>query len=264
MPFAFDHVPPDVLLEDAPLVRVLCQVRFSATPELVDDESERVLARLLAPYLPVRGMVQGMVLPLPGFPDGAGKLEHMRTFEDAEGHWKASVAPDFIALETSRYRRRDDFLDMVRPVLEALTEVATPPRVNRVGMRYTDRIEDPQGLSDLANPALLGILPELADSDVMENQVLQTLLVDSATSSKVQVRSLFLPPGTGFDPSITPVPQRSWVLDIDAFTEQPRGWDADVLLDVIESLAKRAYQVFHWAATDEFRARFKGGEQVDG
>jgi uncharacterized protein (TIGR04255 family) len=228
---------------------------------LVDDENERVLARHLADLLPVRGLVQGMVLPLPGMSPSQNRVEQIRTFEDTDGVWKASVAPDFLALETTRYSRRADFLHRLRPVLDALNEVVTPPRVTRIGMRYTDRITDPEGLTSLANTALLGMLAEIEHAEWVENQVLQTLLVDSGTGTKVQVRSLCLPPHVGFDPSIEPVGVRSWVLDIDAFEEKPRRWESSVLVDAVEVLAKRSYQVFHWAVTDEFRARYAASPQ---
>lgn len=260
MQFDLKHVPDEVALVDAPLVRVLCQVRYSSVPELVDDDSERVLARLLEERLPVRGLVQGMVLPLPGFAASPPQAEHFRTFENPEGSWKATIAPDFVALETTHYDRRHDFLERLAPLLAAVDDVSRPPRVTRVGIRYTDRIVNPEDLPDLVNPALLGLLPELADRDIMENQVLQTLIADSETSSKIQVRSLCLPGGVGFDPSIPPVSDRSWVLDIDAYNETSRSWDVHGLLDVVEMLAKRAYQVFHWAATETFREQFSRGK----
>lgn len=255
MSFNFDDMPEEVALSSAPLVRVLCQVRYSPTPELVDDQNERQIAGLLGDLFPVRGSVDG-VLFIPGL-NAAPQQDTMRTFEDIEGAWRASVTPNFLALETTAYDRRTGFLDRLAKVLAAVHEVGAPPRVTRIGLRYTDRIENPTGLRDLVRPALLGMVSEVEDDELVENQIQQALVVDSANQAKVQVRSLCLPPRVGFDPSINPVESRSWVLDIDAYTESPRRWDPVELSSVAEVLAKRAYQVFHWAVTDKFRETYR-------
>lgn len=254
MSFNFDDMPEEVPLSSAPLVRVLCQIRYSPTPELVDDHSERRIAGLLSDLLPVRGSVDG-VLFIPGL-NATPQQDTMRTFENIDGSWRASVTPNFVALETTAYDRRTGFLDRLTRVLAAVHEVGAPPRVTRVGLRYTDRIENPVGLRDLVRPALLGMVAEVGDDDLVENQIQQALLVDDAQQAKVQVRSLCLPPRVGFDPSINPVESRSWVLDIDAYSESTRRWDPAELSQVAELLAKRAYQVFHWSVTDKFRETY--------
>lgn len=255
MTFSFDDMPDEVALSSAPLVRVLCQIRYSPTPELVDDQSERRIASLLGGVFPVRGSVEG-VLFIPGL-NAAPQQDRMRTFENIDGTWKASVTPNFLALETTAYDRRTGFLDRLAKVLAAVEEVGAPPRVTRIGLRYTDRIEDPTGLRELVQPALLGMVAEVGSDDLVENQIQQALLVDSANQAKVQVRSLCLPPRVGFDPSINPVESRSWVLDIDAYTELPRRWNPAELSRAAEVLATRAYQVFHWSVTEKFRETYR-------
>jgi uncharacterized protein (TIGR04255 family) len=254
--FDFGFVPEEVPLKTAPLVRVLCQIRYSPVPELVDDESERALASLLEGDYPIRGLVQGVVLPLPGMATPPSP-EHFRTFEDTESHWKVTLAPDFIGLETGQYDSRKDFLERLEKLLDALGTVRRPPKVTRVGMRYTDRIVSPQGLKGIVRPSLLGILPELTNPDeVLNNQVVQALLNDPESGSHVQVRSLCLPPNVLFDPSIQPVASQSWVLDIDAFNESSRMYETKSLVGTVSILAERAYQVFYWSVTDEFRTQF--------
>lgn len=254
MPFDLDYVPDEVALIGAPLVRVLCQIQYSSTPEVVEDPNEQQIAAQLSDLLPVRGSVEGVIF----FParDAVPQQGRMRTFEDIEGKWKASVTPNFVGLETTAYDRRSDFIEKLVRLLAAVQEVCAPPRVTRIGMRYTDRIENPQRLRELVHPALLGMIAEVEDDALIENQIQQALIIDAANMAKMQVRSLCLPPGVGFDPSINPVVAASWVLDIDAFTESPRGWDSDALVSTVELLAKRAYQVFHWAVTDEFRQTY--------
>lgn len=254
MSFNLDYMPDDVALTAAPLVRVLCQIRYSSSPELVEDLNEQRIATHLTDILPVRDSVEGVML-VPAL-NAAHQQDRMRTFEDIEGQWKASVTPNFLALETTAYDRRTDFIEKLERVITAVQEVGAPPRTTRVGMRYTDRIEDPKRLRELVRPALLGMIAEVSDDDLIENQIQQALIVDNENAARVQIRSLCLPPEVIFDPSISPVGSSSWVLDIDAYTEAPRAWDAGSLATTVETLAKRAYQVFHWAVTDEFRKTY--------
>lgn len=254
MSLDFAHVPEEIPLAAAPLVRVLCQIRYSSVPELVDSDVERVFASLFEEEYPVRGAMQGMVLPLAGLAMSSTP-ELFRTFEDAEGKWKATLAPEFVSLETNSYGRRDDFLARLQKVLEVLSDIRRPPKVTRIGLRYTDRIVDPQGMQQLVHPALLGLLPELSGETKLKNQVLQTLLEDEG-ESQVQVRSLFLPPDVSFDLSIPPVPFQSWVLDIDAFNEIQRPFETLQIVDTVRTLAERAYGVFHWAVKDKFREEY--------
>jgi uncharacterized protein (TIGR04255 family) len=262
--FDFAYVPEEIHLESAPLIRVLAQVRYSSMPELVEESCERQLADVLASDYAVRGQVQGVVFGLPGTTAPAQEL--YRTFEDTVGHWKVTVAPEFVALETDAYESRSDFVDRWRVVLDALAKVRRPPKVTRIGIRYTDRISDPQGLNELVNPALMGFLPELLNPNDLENQILQSLIKAPDGTSRVQVRSLCLPPNVLFDPTIPAVATPSWVLDIDAFNERPGSFDEGALTDRTRTLAEHAYQVFYWAVTEQFRGKFEGqdGGQSDG
>lgn len=153
MSFDLDYMPDEVPLTDAPLVGVLGQIRYSSTPEVVEDLNEQQIAAQLFDLLPVRGSVEGVMffLALNATP----QQERMRTFEDIEGKWKASVTPNFVGPETTAYDRRSDCSEKLTRLLAAVQEVGAPPRVTRIRMRYTDRIEDPQGLRELVRPALL-------------------------------------------------------------------------------------------------------------
>lgn len=250
------NVPPDVLLVNAPLIRVICQVRYSSTPELVDDDRERVIARALSSSMPVRGETQGSIVSIPNVaPSSPVEFQRFRTFENQSGTWKATVTTDFVALETSAYTRRADFLDRLGAVLKALDLADHPAKITRIGTRFTDRIVEPTDLVRLVRPSLLGLLPHVEDSSLIENQFIQALITQPETTDKVQVRSLFLPPNVGFDPSLAPVDQESWVLDIDSFNvDAGKTWSVDEIQSSAETLAKLAYQVFYWSTTDEFRA----------
>lgn len=258
MTFTFEVEPPEVHLSKAPILRTLCQVQFAPVPELVDDANERLLASLLRENYPVRGWAQGMAIGLlPGGP--SAPVEKLRTFEDTDGLWKITVASGFLALETAGYGSRADFMRRIGQILSAIAKVQAPPKVTRVGIRYTNRVRHPSELEGLVHPALLAWITHLGQGVSLEMQAQQTVLRDRE-GNRVLARSLLLPPGARFDPEIAEIPEESWVLDLDAFRDGGRPFDVPEISKVIEVLARRAYQVFHWSVTDKFR-RIYGAEQ---
>lgn len=254
MRFSFTDEAPELMLANAPLVQAMCQVRFAPVPELIDDDNERKLAALLEEDFPIRGTVQGAQLVLFGGQSNP-PFETFRTFEDVDGAWKVTLAQDAITLETRAYENRDDLLERVSKILANLSQVKRPPRVTRVGVRYTDQLLNPQGLRTMVQPSLIGMLADTEDDKLVEHQSTQVGLRDS-NNSQVLVRSLLLPPNAQFDPNIAAVSEPSWVLDIDSSNQVAMNYDVDGIIEVARLLAKRAYQVFYWAVTDEFRVQF--------
>ena len=80
-------------------------------------------------------------------------------FADVAGHWRVSLAPDFLALETTVYTSRSDFFERFRAVVSALDRHVEPKLNDRVGVRYIDRISG-QAVDDIAQlvrPEVRGI-----------------------------------------------------------------------------------------------------------
>jgi len=259
--FDFKTPPSEVALSDAPLVRVLSRISFTPVPELLDDAIERALAERLLGY-PVRGQTSGLSisLPVPAIP----VAEMFRTFEESEGDWKVTIGKDFVVLETTSYDRRPAFVERLCGVLKALESVLRPPRVTRIGVRFIDRIENPQDLVTLVRAPLSGWLGHIAAPDtVLEHQIVQVQLRVPESPYKVQAKSLLLPAGVLVDPAIPPSTGQSWWLDLDAFDDSARSFDGDALAATVSDLAQHAYSLFHWGVTDEFRAKF-GGVSEDG
>ena len=255
MRFSFADEAPQLILAKAPLVQAMCQVRFAPVPELVDDDNERRLAAALEDDYPIRGTVQGAQLALFGG-QANPPFETFRTFEDVDNTWKVTLSQDAMTLETRAYQDRDDLIDRAAKVLAVLSKVKQPPKVTRIGVRYTDQVLKPESLRTLVRPSLIGMLADTEDDALVEHQSTQVGLRDS-NNSQVLVRSLMLPPNAQFDPNIVAVSDPSWVLDIDASNQDAMPYEVDRIIQVARLLAKRAYQVFYWAVTDEFRAQFR-------
>ena len=68
-----------------------------------------------------------------------------------------------------------------------------------------------------------------------------------------------LPPGATIDPAaIEPVAERSWILDLDVFSDRPATFSVDRLVDETKHFAEREYTFFRWAVTPEFLRKYGG------
>jgi uncharacterized protein (TIGR04255 family) len=260
-----DPNPGNVPLADAPLVRVLAQVRFPQFSQFLSEEDQvaRKFAALVAEEYPL--FEQGMESVVMITPDGlstqpgASKLWRLRA---ADASWQVSFAHNFVSLETSSYVRRSDFADRFEKVWEAFRSVVRPPFIERVGIRYVNRIESPDvlgRLGDFLRPEVAGVIGVPMSVGQLERTVSETLYT-FGDGSAFQARCGRLPPGASLDPSLPPAAVPSWVLDLDSF----HGWspsehNGEGIGEVLLGLGLRCYQFFRWATRPTFLTEF-GGE----
>lgn len=261
--FSFDDAAPEIPLASAPLKRVLCQISFPLTPELVSAECEAKVAQLLVERYPLREEVRGMALAsLAQQPT----TEVLRIFKSLDDSWQVTLAQNFVAVETSSYDSRRDFVRRVREVVDAVSEVRPPPVSVRIGVRYTDQTDrpSPQEFDDWLNPALTGVIGSLkAEGVQLAEQSVQFVLANPESQATVKARSMVLPSNIQFDPEISPEPKETWVLDLDSVTAKKDVWDANSICSWVEQLAENAYKVFYWVVTPEFRTKFGGTTEVN-
>lgn len=255
-----DPSPEEVPLKNAPLERVLVQVRFPLIASLNNvgfigpfQEAIRDAYPVLRPEQ-ARGIAIG--------PQGASATSSPVTwrFNEVEGAWRVSLAPTFVALETSSYTSRTDFLDRLRVVLDALIEHVGPQRFDRLGVRYIDRVtgESLEDIGQLVRPEVLGVVSTpMAEHAV--HSLCETLFTVEAEEAKLFARWGTIPAQTLVDPALEPLGERSWILDLDMFSEGERDLDRDELLESTRAYAERTYSFFRWAVTKVFLKRF-GGE----
>lgn len=261
----FTVAPVDeVRLYRAPLAKVLLQVQYSRTPELVTDGAEAVIAEALARY-PVRRrqftavpnvVVNGQQLQMPGSLTPGVAL----SFSDPKSTWQVTVTETAVALETTDYSTRDDFCTRAAEIFAAIASAALPPVVDRVGIRYIDRLT-----GDALDKVPMYVLPELTGLVGYVNSPL--VLSHSITESQIEIdagermlaRSGMLPPGVAFDPALPVVPERSWILDIDVFTTQAGfPFDPEELTQRLRRYAETVYAFFRFATTETFQEAHRG------
>lgn len=249
--------PAQVPLAHAPLIHVLAVVRFPLIAEIETPEFAGTFQRALRAQYPV---AEREVLEVHTTrSSGAVAADHktvLRFVNDAG--WRASLARDFLALETTRYVSRADFLERLRFLLGALTKQVTPARVDRLGVRYIDRIqgEDLANIGTLIHPELAGVAKTSFASQCTHSLSDNLFDLDDA---QLAGRWGLLPPNATPDPStIEPIAQPSWILDLDMSTKSHTDFTAEAIVAKAEAFAARIYTFFRWAVTDAFLQRFGG------
>lgn len=252
--------PPDeVPLTDPPLVRVIAQVRF---PLIAAVENREFIApfqeaiRKRYPALrpePRRGFVLGG-------PTGVIQADAAWRFHDTSDAWRVTLAPDFLALETTKYTSRDDFLGRFEVVLKALKEHIDPQVVDRLGVRYIDRVAGGalEFMPKLVRPEVAGILSTPLAA-YAQHAISLNVFVLPEDAGQVTVRWGLVPPHGTVDPgAVDAIDQKSWLLDIDAFQSKTRVLEVDEIVEQAREFAERIYSIFRWAVTDEFLRRYGG------
>lgn len=261
----FSITPVDeVRLYRAPLAKVLMQVQYSRTPQLLTDGAEAQIAEALARY-PVRRrqitaaasvVINGQQLQFPGSSTPGVAL----SFSDPKSTWQVTVTETAVALETTDYSTRDDFCDRCAEVFAAIASAALPPVVDRVGVRYIDRLT-----GDALNEVSRYVIPELSvltgyvDSPLILHHSITESQIEIDAGERMLVRSGLLPPGSAFDPALPAVTEQSWVLDMDVFTTQAGfPFAPNELTRRLHRYAETAYAFFRYATTEAFQEAHRG------
>jgi uncharacterized protein (TIGR04255 family) len=264
-PFGSDG-PGNVPLPKAPLELVLAQVRFPVLATFTSDEdaAARAISSALAKDYPL--IEEGREVVLTVTPEGVSSAQsgaRVWKLTTADGSWRVTFGRSFVSIETNAYTRRRDFTDRLDEVWTALAAVAKPPFVERIGVRYINRLHERRHLEALPGLIRQEILGVLAPS-TSDHQLLSTLseaLYQFTDGAALRARWGKIPPNNSFDPTIAPAPTDSWLLDVDAFLGGGAGSRIatnEVRLHA-DALALRAYQFFRWSVTEKFLETF-GGE----
>lgn len=250
--------PAEVPLDEAPLVRVIAQIRF---PEILAVEQREAVApfqaALKSTYPVLREtQIQRLVMGAEGFTGPRPKTAWR--FIDSDEAWSVTLSPDFLALETRKYESRADFVSRLGVVASALHEHFEPAKVDRLGIRYIDRItgDDVDQIATLVRPEVRGVLGTLAADHALHSVCESVFGVDRA---QVRTRWGRMPANATIDPAaIEPLDEPSWVLDIDMYSTAPLSFDVETLTGEARRYAERIYTIFRWAVTDAFLERFGG------
>lgn len=253
--------PKEVPLKKTPLIRVLAQVRF---PPILSIEKKDFVAsfqeaiREKYPILQPE-QTQGLVFDPQG---GVQALTQLTwRFVDTTNSWRVSLAPTFVALETTAYSSRSDFLERLESVLVALNDSFNPQIIERFGLRYIDRLvgQDAKDMGSLVKPEIAGIAAT-EFREYIQQTINESLFIIPDGGEQIIARWGLIPDGATFDPdAIEPIPEPSWILDLDMSLTKNRKFSIEELISESQRFAERIYTFFRWVVNDEFLRRF-GGE----
>ncbi|MGE0600201.1 MAG: TIGR04255 family protein [Dehalococcoidia bacterium] len=252
---------PEVPLDRAPLAKVIVQVSFPVIASITTQEFIAPFQELIRARYPIasKEMQAGILLtPEKAISHEGGAVWR---FKDKGGKSQVSLSPTFLAFDTDAYLSRAQFLDDFRVAAEALANTVRPVTFERLGVRYVDRVADPDSvpLAELIKPEVLGHCKvELGDSGArLEYGITDTMVI--VDDRHLHARWGILPGGQTLDPFVEPISEKSWILDLDMFSSNGgRDFDATRLVALAEEYSKSIYRFFRWAVTDDFLRYFGG------
>lgn len=264
----FDDAPLDeIALANAPLEMVVAQLRYGQLAALTGDDgqarAERVASRLqgMFPFFKREPGFQLVVQVAAGKQEIEKQPTSAQTWRllSADRAIQLSFGPTFISLGTRDYPGRTAFCSLLQEVLGHIAEVFQPPMIDRVGLRYINRVTVPEVLSDLGrfvHSEVLGTAGvSLPPGVAIAHSLAETLFVNDSQGLKATWGKI--PAGGQIDPNMPPSSQESWLLDLDAFTRAPAPYDAVKITGQTRNLADLAYRCFRWAVRQEFLDRFQ-------
>jgi len=242
-------VHQDVVFGDAPLVSVLCQVRFPPVLSLLSIAG-------------VTGFQTGLRSEYPEFlppernasvefgPENVGVKTSAPTWRLAteDKQWVVGIAADFVSLQTPAYTDIDDFLRRLAKVLQVLRRTVRPADSVRIGLRKVNlipmpRASDTASLVGVVRSEMLGPLAVNRFPAPIAGCFSQLHFVDDDCMLVVNYGL-----GKSDDSDV------GFVLDLDYFTERPqRVEDGPDLLNLIRHFSEGMTSFFHWALEDDFK-----------
>ncbi len=256
-----DPPPQSVQLKGAPLPIVLTQLRFFPVANM---ESQGYIAgfqeavRKDYPRFSSEKLEVSFQIPF----GSSSSIPTARTFwrmASFDSKWILTLTQDFLTLETTDYKHRDDFVARWGAIVAAFNSSFSNITVTRLGLRYVNRVDDPTliaRLPEIVKPQALGVAALLPGPDVSMSEALYAV-----PEGKMRVRWGILPANAIHDPSIQPSPNPSWILDYDIFQEPTElPLDLSTIQEVTARFSERGYAMFRWMVKDSFLKSFGGAQ----
>ncbi len=264
VPTPFGQPVQEIPLSEAPLIAVVAQIRFPPIASIAREDFIGPFQELVRGDFPVlrQERAANLFLTADGAKSVADAPPVWRFLDKASSPaWKLSLSSSFVALDTSEYESRGDFLRRLRAVLNALSETVGPSTVDRIGIRYVDRVLLDQGGAELANlvkAEVVGVATiDAGNAAELIHSISDTEFhVDEAI---LRARWGIVPPDAQLDPAHgSAIDSTSWILDLDMYSTSSRNFDVDELVGTTETYATSIYRFFRWAARSELLRRYGG------
>lgn len=247
-----------VVYKHNPLAEVICQVQFQQLPDFEEREVEELKSELAVAGYPGYGEEVSFGFAQQVDPSGSVQAPvlipqtRIRHFSTADGAWKISICPTFVALSCLKYTSWTDFLPRLVDTSKTFHSRRPSAAPSRLGLRYKDVVErEPLGLAgvpwhELISPFLLGALAPyaLADGQTAEEGDVQSFLSQTLLrldDSMVLLQSSLL---TSIEQG-----RRAFLIDADFYNEG--NLEADLLAN--PGVLKGRLETLHASAGHLFR-----------
>lgn len=241
MPLNFgDH--DDVVFRNAPLLVVLCQIRFSPILALLDRAGVLGLQEALRPQYPFMDGDFEAQVKVSDLGAEFSKTAPVWRFRDAEKDykWQVSIALDFVALETTEYSSISEFIDRFENLLVAAERTVHPSPSRRIGVRKVNvlrhpDVRQPSDWATYLRSELVGVtglteLPGTVTGSYSETHI------DDGENGTLSLRY-------GIDPEDS----TAFRLDMDYWTSRPFDISAGGLLpETVRDYSDSMTNLFHW------------------
>ena len=246
---------PREIYERNPIREVIAQLRFPTILQVAAETPASFQDHVRDQY-----PIYRLESPMEAFPKQVSELASMlaihgslapthRFLADNESR-TISIAPEFLALSESEYKRWEDFRPELERAEAAFKEIYRPNYYSRIGLRYQDVIDkDELGLKDsqwvdLLNPALIGLLGiEYLTEEVQDAQTESLIRVKEVEDGSVRLRHGL---------RSTPEGRTVYLIDMDLFTSERR--DTDGAFGVLDAFNQVAGRIFRWSITGTLRS----------
>ena len=242
-----------------PIVRVVAQARYRGNASQMDDDAAQKFAGIVAEWLPFLDRAQAVELLI-----GPNGIHQQEAAQGAQwilhdgGDRRVTLTSGWVSYDVGPYESRTGFCTDLGRIFSALHEQIGPVPIGRLGIRYINQISEPDVLAQLprlVRRELLGVLQAPEQAEALVHSLTESLF--RLGDANLQARHGLMPAGVLVDPTVKITQRASWVLDLDAFTEDtpPLGGE---LAERARELAALAYNYFRWAMTEDALKLFKG------
>lgn len=241
---------PDVVFDRAPLITVLCQVKFQPILSLMTLAGTVGFQTALLREYPNLRAAEGVTVRVGPNAVEANSSAPVWRFTDADGIWTVGLAADFVSLETPSYTHIDEFLGRFDRVLRVLHATLRPSPSVRVGLRKVNAFmmpgtTDTRAMITVLRDEMLGPLVTEEFPALITQWYSQLAFRDEDANSLV-IRS-------GLD-SVGGEEAVRIILDMDYFSEHAISiGEPEMIGGLLRNFSDGITSFFHWAVRNEFK-----------
>ena len=238
-----------------PIVEVICEFRFRPSPEWDATVPGRIYEQLKTEF-PIRRPIRQFgvaVQSVPERPPLQVQFEEGMRFLREDERAFVQVHPHRISIHhLAPYPHWESFKPLIRKGYEAYLNTVTQPVLQRIGLRYINRIVLPEGHESPS--AYFTLYPYVGESLPQDYKAFAVYLLLSFEEGRDAMHLRLGSEGAGSSE------QAAVLLDLDYFIAQPEGVTSDTTLEWVEQAHLHVLEVFEGVITDRLREQF--GEEA--